>query len=133
MVTDEFWSPVTFISMQATGRRCLMGKVVSHMTMSLDGFVADPHDGVEELFGWYEAGPVTVPGAGERWSFRVDERSAQMLREVLAATGALVCGRRLFDHTSGWGDRHPAGAVRIPGRRWLPAPPAASARCIHRP
>ena len=87
-----------------------MGKVVSHMTMSLDGFVADPHDGVAELFGWYEAGTVTVPSADERWSFRVDERSAQMLQEVLAATGALVCGRRLFDHTSGWGDRHPVGA-----------------------
>ena len=87
-----------------------MGKVVSHMTMLLDGFVADPHDRVDELFGWYEAGPVTVPCAGGRWSFKVDERSAQMLREVLAATGALVCGRRLFDHTNGWGDRHPVGA-----------------------
>ena len=87
-----------------------MGKVVSHMTMLLDGFVADPHDGVDELFGWYEGGAVTVPSAGERWSFKVDERSAQMLREVMAATGALVCGRRLFDHTDGWGDRHPVGA-----------------------
>jgi hypothetical protein len=87
-----------------------MGRVVSHMTMSLDGFIADPHDGVAELFGWYEAGTVTVPSAGERWSFTVDERSAQLLREVLAATGALVCGRRLFDHTSGWDDRHPVGA-----------------------
>jgi len=28
-----------------------MGKVVSHMTMSLDGFVADPHDGVAESCG----------------------------------------------------------------------------------
>jgi dihydrofolate reductase len=65
---------------------------------------------VAELFGWYEAGTVTVPSAGERCSFRVDERSAQMLREVLAATGALVCGRRLFDHTNGWDDRHPVGA-----------------------
>jgi len=87
-----------------------MGKVVTHMTMSLDGFVADPHDGVEELFGCYQAGTVTVPTADERWSFTVDERSAQMLREVLAATGALVCGRRLFDHTNGWDDRHPVGA-----------------------
>ena len=25
------------------------------------------------------------------------------------AAGALVCGRRLFDHTSGWGDRYPVG------------------------
>ena len=87
-----------------------MGKVVSHMTMSLDGFVADPHDGVAELFGWYQAGTVRVPSADERWSFTVDERSAELLRGVLAGTGALVCGRRLFDHTNGWGDRHPVGA-----------------------
>ena len=65
---------------------------------------------VTELFGWYEAGTVTVPSAGERWSFTVDERSAQLLREVLAATGALVCGRRLFDHTNGWDHRHPVRA-----------------------
>lgn len=68
-----------------------MGKVVSHMTTSLDGFIAHPHDDVSELFGWYEAGTVAVPSADERWSFRVDDGSAQMLREVLAGTGDLVC------------------------------------------
>ena len=87
-----------------------MGKVTSHMTMSLDGFIADPDDGVAELFGWYEAGTVTVPTATEGWSFAVDERSAQMLREMMAAIGALVCGRRLFDLANGWNDRHPVGA-----------------------
>ena len=87
-----------------------MGRVFSHMTMSLDGFIADPDDGVTELFGWYEAGPVTVPSADERWSFQVDERSAEVLRDMLAGTGALVCGQRLFEHTHGWGDRHPVGA-----------------------
>ena len=87
-----------------------MGKVVSHMTMSLDGFIADPDDGVDELFGWYDAGPVAVPSADERWSFTVDEGSAQMLRQALGTTGALVCGRRLFDITNGWEDSHPVGA-----------------------
>ncbi len=87
-----------------------MGRIFSHMTMSLDGFIADPDDGVGQLFGWYEAGPVTVPSADERWSFHVDEDSARMLREVMGTTGALVCGRRLFEHTSGWGDSHPIGA-----------------------
>jgi hypothetical protein len=29
-----------------------MATVVAEMTMSLDGFVADPSDGVQELFGW---------------------------------------------------------------------------------
>jgi hypothetical protein len=50
VVTGEFWLSVTLIIVEAAGRRCLMGKVVSHMTMSLDGFVADPDDGVAELF-----------------------------------------------------------------------------------
>jgi hypothetical protein len=33
-----------------------MAKVVAIMSMSLDGFVADPADGVEEVFRWYGAG-----------------------------------------------------------------------------
>ena len=78
-----------------------MGRIFTHMTMSLDGFIADPDDGVGELFGWYEAGPVTVPSADERWSFQVDEDSARLLREVMGTTGALVCGRRLFEHKIG--------------------------------
>jgi hypothetical protein len=59
------------------GQRCL-----AH-DESLDGFIADPDDRVDELFGWYGAGPVTVPSADERWSFTVDEGSAQMLRQAL--------------------------------------------------
>lgn len=86
-----------------------MGKVYSHMTMSLDGFIADPHDRCDELFDWYGAGEVTVSSAIEGSPFHVDEGSAGLLREVLANAGALVCGRRLFDLTQGWGDNHPIG------------------------
>lgn len=87
-----------------------MNKVRTHMTMSLDGYIADPADSVDELFGWYSAGDVTVPTAAGRWSFQVDANSAGMLREMMAAAGALVSGRRLFDLTSGWDDHHPIGA-----------------------
>lgn len=40
-----------------------MATVSAEMSMSLDGFIADPHDGVEQLFGWYGNGdvPVTMP------------------------------------------------------------------------
>ncbi|MGH3510537.1 MAG: dihydrofolate reductase family protein [Nocardioidaceae bacterium] len=86
-----------------------MGKVVTHMTMSLDGFIADPQDGIVELFGWYDAGPVLLPTADEQMSFHVDEQSAGVLRELLSTAGALVSGRRLFDLTRGWGDNHPLG------------------------
>jgi dihydrofolate reductase len=87
-----------------------MGKIYTHMTMSLDGFIADPQDRCDELFGWYDAGEVTVPSADERWSFHVDAASAEMLREILANAGALLCGRRLFDLTNGWDGSHPVGA-----------------------
>ncbi|SFA84380.1 Dihydrofolate reductase [Amycolatopsis marina] len=87
-----------------------MGKVFSHMTMSLDGFIADPRDRADELFDWYWTGEVTVPSREEGMSFQVDPASADMLREILATTGALVCGRRLFDLTNGWNGSHPVGA-----------------------
>jgi len=86
-----------------------MGSVLSHMTMSLDGFIADPHDGIDELFGWYGAGTVTVATADENMSFRVSEAEAELLRTLVSSSGALVCGRRLFDITKGWGDCHPMG------------------------
>jgi dihydrofolate reductase len=87
-----------------------MGKVLTHMTMSLDGFVADPNDQPGELFDWYEAGDVTVPNPNETVSFQVDEASAEMLGDLTGNVGAIVSGRRLFDIADGWGDKHPAGA-----------------------
>jgi dihydrofolate reductase len=87
-----------------------MGKVFTHMTMSLDGFIADPDDQVGELFDWYGAGDVAVATANEGISFQVDEASAEMLRELTGNVGALVSGRRLFDIADGWGDNHPVGA-----------------------
>lgn len=85
-----------------------MSRVRTHMTMSLDGYVATPDDGVDRLFDWYETGDVPVPGSGH--TFNVDAASAEFLRDVLAGSGALVAGRRLFDIARGWGDDHPSGA-----------------------
>ena len=87
-----------------------MAKVVTHMCMSLDGFVAQPDDDPAELFDWYWSGDVVVPSAQENMSFSVDEASAPMLHELTSGCGALIAGRRLFDQTDGWGDNHPAGA-----------------------
>ncbi|MEB8341957.1 dihydrofolate reductase family protein [Streptomyces endophyticus] len=87
-----------------------MAKVFTHMTMSLDGFIANPEDEVGELFEWYEAGGVNVPNPNETVTFQVDDASAQVLGELTGNCGALVAGRRLFDIAHGWGDKHPAGA-----------------------
>jgi dihydrofolate reductase len=102
-----------------------MTKVMTHMCMSLDGFVAQPDDNPAELFDWYWNGDVEVPSAQETMSFSVDTASAPMLRELTSGCGAIVAGRRLFDQTDGWGDRHPAGApVVVVTHR---APPADAA------
>jgi dihydrofolate reductase len=78
--------------------------------MSLDGFIADPADGVEHLFGWFDNGDFTVPTADPHMAFHVSEASAAHLHGMLANIGALVCGRHLFDVANGWGGNHPTGA-----------------------
>lgn len=104
-----------------------MAKVLTHMCMSLDGFVAQPDDNPAELFEWYWGGDVAVPSAQDDMSFAVDAASAPMLRELMSGCGAMIAGRRLFDQTDGWGDNHPAGApVVVVTHR--PPPDGASQR-----
>jgi dihydrofolate reductase len=88
-----------------------MGKVTTHMTMSLDGYIADPDDQVGELFDWYQAGDVAVGHASDDFGdFNVDKASAGVLNDMLTNAGALITGRRLFDIARGWNDAHPTGA-----------------------
>jgi dihydrofolate reductase len=95
-----------------------MATTVAEMTMSLDGFVADPQDGVAELFGWYgddgpwardSGGDVEVPTARAEWSWKTTEASAAHLRELLGTVGAVVAGRRFFGVAGGWKGGHPLG------------------------
>ncbi len=86
-----------------------MATVIADMTMSLDGFIADPNDGVDELFGWFDNGPVTIPTANDQITLHVSEASAARVRDIVANSGAVVGGRRLFDVAQGWGGHHPMG------------------------
>ncbi|HEX5040710.1 MAG TPA: dihydrofolate reductase family protein [Candidatus Limnocylindria bacterium] len=101
-----------------------MGKVLTHMTMSLDGFIAQPDDNPAELFEWYQAGDESVPSANEDVTMTVDRASAEVLRDLTVGVGAIVAGRRLFDIAGGWNDRHPAGAPVVVVTH---SPPAAAA------
>jgi dihydrofolate reductase len=94
-----------------------MGKVSAGATMSLDGFIAGPHDtGFDMLFRWYGAGDVEVPmpddSAGVPAS-RVNAASAELMRREQARWGALVVGRHLYDLVGGWGGRHPLGVTTV--------------------
>ena len=73
-----------------------MGMVVADMSVSLDGFVADPRDGVEHVFAWYGKPQPPASAAGDA--------------DTAAGLGVIVYGRRTFTLANGWDGRHPTGA-----------------------
>jgi len=86
-----------------------MTKVIALMSMSLDGYVADANDGVDEVFDWYFSGDIEVPTASgtSDMTFRVSAPSAEHLKGLTAEIGAMLTGRRTFEVADGWGGQHP--------------------------
>lgn len=88
-----------------------MGKVIFDITASLDGFVAGPNDspalpmgeGGMRLFDWYFSDAQT-PRSGENIDSEIMDQAAQTV-------GAIVSGRRTYDHAQGWNGEHP---LRVP-------------------
>ena len=81
-----------------------MSKVAAIMSMSLDGYVADLDDGVDEVFDWYTSGDIEIhTGGSDPMTFRVSEPSAEHLRGLASGLGAMLTGRRTFDAAQGWG------------------------------
>jgi dihydrofolate reductase len=85
-------------------------KVIAQLAMSLDGFVADPHDRCDELFGFYDSGPVPVALSPTFPVLHTSDTTARLLHQATDRVGAAVVGRRLYDLTNGWGG-HTAGDV----------------------
>lgn len=83
--------------------------------MSVDGFVADPRDGVAEVFDWYaHSGNVEFhTGGSDPMTFKVSEPSAQHLRGLTSGLGAMLTGRRTFDVAGGWGGNHGWGPAFV--------------------
>ncbi len=83
-----------------------MGQVMTGFSMSLDGYIAGPNEDFSRLFKWYNSGDTDYyfPGG---MKVTVSEASAALLRDTVSKIGAMVCGRRLFDLTKGWGGKHP--------------------------
>lgn len=92
-----------------------MGKVISGLSVSLDGFIAGPNAGPERplgegggrLFQWYADGDTEFVMPSGTMTVRVPAASAALMREIYSSIGALVSGRKTFDITKGWGGRHP--------------------------
>src|SRR5574341_2687874 len=92
-----------------------MGKVIFHMSVALDGFVAGPNDGPdnglgdggEALFKWYFGGNTEVLVSEGTPVLKVSPQSAAVLKESIATQGAGVWGRRTFDIARAWGGHPP--------------------------
>jgi dihydrofolate reductase len=91
-----------------------MGKVTADISVSLDGFVAGPNDGVE--LGLGEGGEQLHQWLFDLTSWRErhgleggqENRDADVLDEAFRNVGAVVMGRRMFDLGEGpWGDDPP--------------------------
>jgi dihydrofolate reductase len=88
-----------------------VSKVVLYMSMSVDGFITGPDDGMdhglgvngERLHDWLQSGGVDPS------SYRpVDGPSATVFDELMA-TGAVITGRRTFEFARRWGGDHHDG------------------------
>jgi dihydrofolate reductase len=89
-----------------------MTQVIANLAMSIDGFIADPDGGCEDLFGFYENGATEFRVADGWPAFRMDEPSLSLFRDAVARTGCHIIGRDLYDMTNGWGG-HPGNEAPI--------------------
>lgn len=87
------------------------GAVVADMSVSLDGFVADANNGVNEVFAWYgkpqPGASGTASPAGTTAAELADSEAEAM------GVGVIVYGRRTFELANGWNGTHPTGAPVI--------------------
>jgi dihydrofolate reductase len=92
-----------------------VSKVIALMSMSLDGFVADRHEGVAEVFNWYmSSGDVEFnTGGSDPMTFRVSPTSAEHLRSIWSELGAVLTGRRTFEVADGWNGNHAWGPAYV--------------------
>jgi dihydrofolate reductase len=103
-----------------------VSKVVLDMSMSVDGFITGPDDGLEHGLGvngerlhdWLHAGGLDP--ASHR---PVDETNATVFDELMA-TGAVIVGRRTFEIAGGWAGDHHDGVPIFVLTRAAPAEPA---------
>ena len=110
-----------------------MSKVVLYMSMSVDGFITGPDDGMdhglgvngERLHDWLRAG-----GVDQRSHRPVGGPNATVFDEMMA-TGAVIVGRRTFEFAGGWaGDHHDGVPIFVPTHAAPDEPAPGHARYV---
>lgn len=94
-----------------------MGKLTGYLAMSLDGYIAGPHD---EIAWVEEQRPSGVPFAVGAWAQQ--EPDALGFDEYMATIGCMVMGRRTYDVVTSYEGRWPYGdmPMLVPTHRPLP-------------
>lgn len=91
-----------------------MSEIKANISMSLDGYVAGPNDGLgkglgdggEVLPNWIFGGPWTY---GNESFDDISGPDREIFDELFGNVGAGVVGRRMYDVVDGWGDEPPWG------------------------
>jgi len=89
-----------------------MSTVIVDLSISVDGYVAGPNDGMDNplgdggmaLFAWMGAGP---PENQVDPRLRPPDASMAIVQEWMTSGGAIITGRRTFDIAHGWAGGHP--------------------------
>jgi dihydrofolate reductase len=109
-----------------------MAKVVLYMSMSLDGFITGPDDGLEHGLGvngerlhdWLRTG-------GDPRPHRPADGPGATVFDELMATGAVIVGRRTFEFERGWaGDHHDGVPIFVPTHAAPDEPAPGHARYV---
>jgi dihydrofolate reductase len=95
-----------------------MTKVITGLSVSLDGFIAGADDGPsrplgaggERLFRWYSDGD--TPSRFYDW-MKMSAISAAVFDRLAGRTGAVVTGRRTYDAAGAWGGTGPLAGVPL--------------------
>lgn len=86
-----------------------MSRTIMGEAMSLDGFIADDHDGVGPLFDFSGNGDVTWTFPGSDNVFHSTQATADFMRTHYGDIAVIVVGRRVFELTNGRDGQPPAG------------------------
>jgi dihydrofolate reductase len=105
-----------------------MGKIVLYMWMSVDGFIAGPEDGPDQGLGvggerLHDSLTLNDGGSIPATIRTDDEVGATVMADVMA-TGAVITGRRTFDHGGRWNGDHHDGVPIFVLTRSVPDEPA---------
>lgn len=95
-----------------------MPKVLASITMSLDGFIAGVNDTPEQPLGengehlhdWILKG--NYPSKHNDF-FKLSKKNREIFDEMYDCTGALICGRRMYDIVHGWEGSYPVSGIPV--------------------